>query len=378
MSFEQMTLFEDTPTSEVASLFPVQSVVAVQLASRVAGSAPVPKTKPAPRSSGKKAGKPGPGGKTASMKWSHSAHKTFRRCQSQFLFSHVLAHHSARDAVRHEAYRLKQAKDFNLWRGNLVDDAIELWVAPRLQSGQLMPLDELLKRSFEMMEQQLAFSKARRHLELGLSKGEAGKSFLVLGVHERGEEAPPQELDWVRAEVELALTNLYSLTSFLEELRGHAFYEPRQRFSFRFDEFTIGGEFDLLIWKNNGRPLVIDWKVVESPTSDHTDQMLLYALAISRLNPRVRPEDIEVKEVRLREPEIRNYAITPEKLADVENFVFHSGHQMKALLRGLGAQDQRIEDFEVADKPGSCAMCSFRPLCQRLHSQAALEEDLDL
>src|SRR5215469_14313730 len=60
-----------------------------------------------------------------SFRWSFSTDKLFRRCQRQFFFREIAAHHSQKEPWRREAFVLKQLKTLELWRGSVIHEGIQ-------------------------------------------------------------------------------------------------------------------------------------------------------------------------------------------------------------------------------------------------------------
>jgi hypothetical protein len=61
-----------------------------------------------------------------SFRWSFSTDKLFRRCQRQFFFREIAAHHSQKEPWRREAFVLRQLKTLELWRGSVIHEGTRL------------------------------------------------------------------------------------------------------------------------------------------------------------------------------------------------------------------------------------------------------------
>ena len=70
-----------------------------------------------------------------SFRWSFSTDKLFRRCQRQFFFREIAAHHSEKEPWRREAFVLKQLKTLELWRGSVIHEGIQHYVVPGIESA---------------------------------------------------------------------------------------------------------------------------------------------------------------------------------------------------------------------------------------------------
>ncbi len=98
-----------------------------------------------------------------SFRWSFSTDKLFRRCQRQFYFRDIAAHHSQKEPWRREAFVLKQLKTLELWRGTLIHEGIQHYVVPALKTGDALDWSELAERTIQHAQAQLAFSEHRCH-----------------------------------------------------------------------------------------------------------------------------------------------------------------------------------------------------------------------
>ncbi len=70
------------------------------------------------------------------MRWSISAHRSFRRCPRQYYFNHMAAAWNATKMPwRREAHLLKQVKSLALWRGSLVSLMLQRLGCEMLANG---------------------------------------------------------------------------------------------------------------------------------------------------------------------------------------------------------------------------------------------------
>ena len=96
-------------------------------------------------------------------RWSISAHNCFKKCQRQYFFSNIMAHHNAKDEKRREAYLLKQLSSLDEWKGKLVHLALEKYFVPSLRESNLISLDDLINKTFALAEEQLQFSREKKY-----------------------------------------------------------------------------------------------------------------------------------------------------------------------------------------------------------------------
>ena len=127
-----------------------------------------------------------------SFRWSFSTDKLFRRCQRQFYFAQIAAHHSPREPWRREAFLLRQMKTLELWRGSVIHEGIQHYVVPALRKGDPLEWEILTEQTIQRAKAQLAFSERKRYREAGIAKGEH-EDFCALIPHETGKGVSTQE-----------------------------------------------------------------------------------------------------------------------------------------------------------------------------------------
>ncbi len=98
-----------------------------------------------------------------SFQWSFSTDKLFRRCQRQFFFREIAAHHAPKEAWRREAFILKQLKTLELWRGNVIHEGIQHYVVPSLKKGDALDWNQLSQQTIQRAQAQLKFSAQKRY-----------------------------------------------------------------------------------------------------------------------------------------------------------------------------------------------------------------------
>ena len=84
-----------------------------------------------------------------SFQWSFSTDKLFRRCQRQFFFREIAAHHTLKEAWRREAFVLKQLKTLEVWRGTVIHEGIQKYVVPALKNGQALDWSQLTEQTLQ-------------------------------------------------------------------------------------------------------------------------------------------------------------------------------------------------------------------------------------
>jgi hypothetical protein len=137
---------------------------------------------------------------------------------------------------------------------------------------------------------------------------------------------------------------------------------------------TITAKPDLLFLRSARALTVVDWKVTASETSDYSGQLAVYALVATRCGrwPGLDPGSMRLYEANLLKSQVIERQVDAEAIARAEDFVYQSVVEMEALIGGIKAEDVDFADYDVADQPGTCALCPFRQLCIRSLEGAGL------
>ena len=295
------------------------------------------------------------------MKWSISSHNTFRRCQRQYFFQNIMASHNARDPLRWEAHILRQLKSLSTWRGSVVHDSLSNFFVPSLQSSGVIDEKELVGKTLQIADQQYAFSMEKRYRS-NVPKSKLGLEFCALFEHEYGKKIESQDLYSTRAEMAQCLKNLYENKDFINLIRYGTWYGNELNLPFKIGEDSISAKLDVVFFTKDNKVKIIDWKIGNSATSDYSSQLMVYALAVAS-KWKKNPDEIEVYEANLLKGQIVRYPVTDKKLQIMEDFIFKSLSEIKALTMDNGYAIQNFEEFDIARRSTTCAFCKFRKLC---------------
>ena len=314
------------------------------------------------------------------MKWSYSSHSKMRRCQRQFAFSQLIANPLAKDPERHEAYMLKQLKQLSTWQGSVVHEVLSTVFLGDIVNHRQIDSAKLAAAAQDLARSQYAFSAARRYREPGLTKKTAGDDYCALYAHEYDQPISPEALAEVQKNLALCFEHLASQNEFLATLAAGHGHRVEQTLFFRLAGATITAKPDLLFFTADQQPIVVDWKVGESETSDYSRQLLVYALAIERCGywSTVRAETTRLYEVNLLKNQIYQHALTTNRLDEAEDFIYRSVVEMEALVGADTSQGFDLDELEVAEHPTTCSYCPFRPLCLRHLEQTGRTEEIAL
>jgi hypothetical protein len=314
------------------------------------------------------------------MKWSVSAHNSMRRCQRLFVFGQVIASHNARDPLRHEAYLLKQLQSLSTWQGSIVHKVLATSFLADVRAGRPIDPEALSATAHDLARRQFAFSSARRYREPGQTKGAAGDEYCALYEHEHGEDISPERLDLVLTTITRCFEHLAGQEAFLAQLAAGSAHLAELPLNFTLAGATITATLDLVYQGANGQLVVVDWKVAGSETSDYSWQLLVYALAVARCDrwPSVDAEAIELYEANLLRNQVHRHPVSAQRLQDAEDFIYRSLVERETLIGKDRFDDLDLDEFEVAERPGTCYHCNFASLCLRQLEAAGRPEEAQM
>jgi hypothetical protein len=291
-----------------------------------------------------------------------------RRCNRQLVYAHMIATHGRRDAVRHEAYVLKQLREPLTWHGSVIHQILAKELPPALLARRSIDWQNIRARARELAQRQFAFSAARHYRDPAHSKSADPFEYCALAGHETPEGLPASTLDNALTSIDHALAFLAEQKRFLAYLQRGSGYRSETQLSFRVPAMTTSAMamLALFFFRGHGKPTVIDWKIGKSETADYQRQLHVYALALLRSGewPAIRLEHIHLIEVNLLREKIRKHTLTEDQLVDIEDFVFRGACELEALVGDTRTETVRITDYAVAGNPNTCAYCAFRCLCQ--------------
>jgi hypothetical protein len=312
-----------------------------------------------------------------SLDWSFFLDRCFRRCQREFFFRELAAWHNAKDPLRRESFLLKQLKTVELWQGLLVHRGIEIYVVPSLLAGSAVDWDRTITGTIEMARRQLEFSRARRYREEKMLKTKAGDDYCALLCHEQGADLSQEAWDEISGTIERAFRNLSQLDELWKTIGAKDRYWSELPIHLKYDGANIVVRLDLLCFYF-GKPTIVDWKVSESKGgSDARLQLGLYAWALCkhpswRVN---RIEDVQLLEVQLLTPAVVRHQFDDALAVELENRIFRSLDEIRALCGDGEYEAQDVTDFALARNANSCAYCPFqRPCIASLATPAPVEK----
>lgn len=309
------------------------------------------------------------------MRWSFSTSRIFLQCPRKWYYYTIVASPTARNPIRREAHQLKQLQTLYAWRGSLVDTVISKFVAPRIGSSHFPSEDNIIRYAEDLMEKQLMFGKERRYRNRNEVKSNSDGAYCCFYDIEYNGQLDEFALEEAKKEIVISLENLIR-SDLIKELEKSTRIITQRQLIFEFEGSIISCTPDLLAFYNNAPPTIVDWKVHTFANADSELQLTVYAWALSRIRQHKDfPEDSEVNlkdlttfrliEYQLIRNELREHRITPNDVADAEDYIFASCAQMNSLLDGKGFNELNIESVPTTTFPEVCNKCVFKKLCWR-------------
>ncbi len=267
---------------------------------------------------------------------------------------------------------LNKLRGLDEWRGHVVHLALEHHFVPSLKERRMLSCEELTAETLRLAERQFLFSQRGNYKKAEGDKN--GLDYLALREHEYGLAIRDDRLETIYQQIRQCYEFLYSQTRFLDFLQQANWYTSEPGLDFYLDGQKIIAKLDLVLSYRNSKLCIIDWKIGESQTSDYSRQLELYAMAALKKWPNFKVEDLLLVEANLLQGEIKKHSIDADGLLEIEDFIFRSLSDIKALTANRPYPEQELSDYDFANSPGSCHFCKFERLCVRLSNDKARPE----
>ena len=314
------------------------------------------------------------------MKWTYSESNVFRQCRRKFFFSEVLPNHHQNDALRRKAFELKNTLNLKMWAGTVVDKYLSNELIATIRQSQPLDFDRFAKQAVALAQAQFNFSA--RGLYRQMTKEAAGMDYCILDIHELGQPYTPDDLDNVYVIIRQAILNIPNirmpngqlLLDYLQQAFS-VYPDVTTRYT-RIEEAFVAPQIDLLAYVQ-GKPVVFDWKVSLSETSDYSRQLVIIGLTILRHRNLTKKDkrpyqhsDIRLFEVNLIQEGgyVREHVFNLERANDILDDINLSSGDIRQLT-----QDRLPKAIPITDFPGNehggylCDTCPFYTLCTFLN-----------
>jgi hypothetical protein len=310
-----------------------------------------------------------------SVKWSYTAVNTLRQCNRKYYFSNVLATHGRKVPVRRKAYELKSMQNLTMWRGSVVDKFMETVVIPLINEKENLDFDALAAQAVALAKRQFQYSLLEIYTDPTTSKGEVGADFCILDIHAQGVEYKEEDITEAYNAIHQAIVGLQYISmpdgqlliNYLKQC--NALTPNVNNWAVYIENAMVKPQIDLIALKN-WKPVVIDWKLSASYTSDYANQLIICGITVylKRLEKTDKPKyeyaDIKLFEVNLLSGIVKEHEFTEDKINRIIDDINLTSQDI-SLLTGK-VEEIDIEDFELTDDEVSCKFCNYRSLCSYL------------
>jgi hypothetical protein len=279
--------------------------------------------------------------------WSISRHDSFHSCRRRYFYAYYVA------PLDPEVRRLKRLSALPLWAGSVVHETIE----DILKTRDHMPSET---------EQEAIVRAAVHERMLGdWRSSESAAAEFRLFEHEYG---TPVEAEDKKIVVGIVMRSLRNF--FRSEALAEAFAVGRSQWltvedlaSFHVGDVEVLLRMDLAFRDREGRVVIVDWKTGRNEGRFSEVQLAGYALYASERGWVTSPEELRTELAYLAVPRYVRRTVDTRKLEHARRFIAKSAANMRALLLDPLANEGRLEDFPMIERPSRCRRCNFRKLC---------------
>lgn len=306
------------------------------------------------------------------MVWSYSSSRSFARCQRQWFIKQYIANPIAKDPARRNAYLLSTLQSPYAWRGSLVDTVISQVFIPALIKKNTMPSElDLVREARILFDKQLTFALDNRMRENGMSKKQAGDSYAALHPVEYEEDITETMKQQLWNEIEQSLVNFRTSYELMKLILPAKWWAAQRPLTFSCEGINVQMVPDLIVFYDNQKPLIIDWKVHYSGEHNARRQLASYALALVSCKPHrdfplylktMPATEVRLLEVQLLTQKHRSYVLTETDVELAISYIVRSHAEMELATDG-NPQSLTMSDLPVTNNPDTCQHCNFRSIC---------------
>ncbi|UHG94676.1 PD-(D/E)XK nuclease family protein [Spirosoma oryzicola] len=308
------------------------------------------------------------------MRWTYTESNTFRQCRRKFYFSQLLANFHYTSPLRRKAFELGNAQDFKMWQGSVVDKILAQRIIPSLKENGEFNIEQFAEEAVSLAKAQFTFSE-QGHYKTN-TKSSVGAEYCVLNVHELMEDYSTEKLEEVYTTIRKAILNLPNILmpdgEPLLDYLGRAYFllPDVSKRGVWIEKAWVCPQIDLLAYIDY-KPVVIDWKVSVSETSDYSRQLMIIGLVLYRernfkmiSRKPYHYNDIRLLEVNLIKGKVREHTLTQERANEILDEIYLTSEDIRCLTRDRPFRDLPITDFGVNEFGGYiCDTCPFYSLC---------------
>jgi len=297
--------------------------------------------------------------------WSKSRHERFSECRRAYFYAYYGSWggwEAQPGSAARELYVLKKLSSRWQWAGSLVHEALRGMLSRARATGEVRPLDELLRSTRQRARGQWAASR-----EKGYWREPSPRHGLV--EHEYGE--PVADAEWKRIweeVVEGSLRAFYAGEPFerIRRIPTTRWLAVDELDSWQFEGTKIWVAVDFAYVESDGRVNLLDWKTGREREVDHT-QLAIYTL-YAKEKWSVGIDQVAGSLVYLGGPQAQRVTSTSDAAAldACREAMRGSIAAMRSLLDDAGANVATPGRFPPLDDRDPCRRCAFRRPCGRM------------
>jgi hypothetical protein len=311
------------------------------------------------------------------ISWDNTAINTLRECNRKYYFSQLFASKNRSNLLMRKVHELKKMQNLSMWQGSVVDKFMETVIIPKISCKENLDMEQLANEAVELAKKQFEYSRLAIYTDPIAGKIETAIEFCILDIHKLCKSFDENDITEVYSNIKDAILRLpeihmpdgQTLLGFLQKCNS---LTPNvYTWKVEIEKAIVKPQIDLLA-QYNWKPVIMDWKLSRSFTSDYSRQLIICGLVVylKRLeNPEKKSpynyDDIRLFEVNLFKGTVKQHEFTRERANDMIDEINLSCQDIMLLL---GEDDNYdIDDFEGTDNDGACLSCNFRSICAFLY-----------
>ena len=299
--------------------------------------------------------------KSAFSEWSYSRRGVLEQCARKYYYQYYgpSLKKSNNDPEKENLRFLKQLQNRHLRTGSLLHLVIRTYLK-KLQQGEQWSLDWLLNWARKMYWADLEYSREYEN-GTGIPAGDHSPTLLLEFYY----DLPDAESICVEAGKRMvtALTNFVESQNFAQFRDGACQISAQIEKPIRLKEshFTLRGTVDLIYWEDD-RVVIVDWKIGSAGNSDDSLQTLAYAWWAKR-EFAIPVDHITLHRVHLADNIISTFNVTERDLKRTKAKILQDLAQMQTAHRF--GQQWTADAFTPYAQPKVCALCQFQGICPK-------------
>lgn len=311
------------------------------------------------------------------VSWSYTTVNTLRQCNRKYFFYAVMATHGRKTASRRKAYELKQMQTLQMWQGSVVDKFMEKRLIPAITARQTLDFTAMAENAVAMAVKQFDFSLYKKYLDPALKKGDIDEEFCILDIHELSKPYEAGDIERCYGVIREAVLRIPTIhmpdgQPLVDYLKSMDHPRPNvMDWVIYLERAKVNPQMDLLGYQQ-WNPVVMDWKLSASYSSDYSRQLLICGITVyfKRLEQRDKTpytfEKIKLYEVNLFKGQVKEHVFTQDEVNEMIDYINLTGEDIYLLTGNRKYEEFEITEFDQTDNQSSCRMCNFRPLCSYL------------